>query len=405
MHKSLALTLLVFFWGALHVRPVHAQESSLSPPACSHTVYFRFDKAEVESAYMNNRRALSALDSLFSDPVYVRSIDSIHIHAYSSPEGKSDYNLKLSHRRSQAMSKYLTERYPMLKLGPRISCISGGENWDGMREAVARASDFNEREETLMIIDQVSDPARREQLLKRLNAGLAYRYIKDNILPPLRNAVSCVIQTRRPLPDKRHPSLPPVCSSLLHPVTVQPRLREGAKAVSCSDGKRVRPTHYAALKTNFAAWAATTANLTYEIQVGRRFTLDLPLMWSSWDITAEHALRVIAFQPELRYWLFAPGRGHFFGLHAHVARYNLKWDEVRYQDNECPLFGAGIGYGYALSFGPKWGMEFNIGAGYAQNRCRLYRNVPNGEWFDTRTLRYWGLTRLGLSLIYKLPQP
>ena len=63
----------------------------------------------------------------------------------------------------------------MLKLGSRISCISGGENWDGMREAVARASDFNEREEVLMIIDQVSDLARREQLLKRLNAGLADR--------------------------------------------------------------------------------------------------------------------------------------------------------------------------------------------------------------------------------------
>lgn len=161
---------------------------------------------------MDNRHALSALDSLFSDPVYVWSIDSIYIHAYSSPEGKSDYNLELSRRRSQAMSKYLTERYPMLKLGSRISCISGGENWDGMREAVARASDFNEREEVLMIIDQVSDLARREQLLKRLNAGLAYRYIKDNILPSLRNAVVCVIRTRRPLPDKRHPSLPPVRS-------------------------------------------------------------------------------------------------------------------------------------------------------------------------------------------------
>ena len=209
MLKSPVLTLLVFFLGTIHVRSVHAQENSLSPPACSQTVYFRFDKAEVESAYMDNRHALSALDSLFSDPVYVWSIDSIYIHAYSSPEGKSDYNLELSRRRSQAMSKYLTERYPMLKLGSRISCISGGENWDGMREAVARASDFNEREEVLMIIDQVSDLARREQLLKRLNAGLAYRYIKDNILPPLRNAVVCVIRTRRPLPDKRHPSLPP----------------------------------------------------------------------------------------------------------------------------------------------------------------------------------------------------
>lgn len=405
MLKSPVLTLLVFFLGTIHVRSVHAQENSLSPPVCSQTVYFRFDKAEVESAYMDNRHALSALDSLFSDPVYVWSIDSIYIHAYSSPEGKSDYNLELSRRRSQAMSKYLTERYPMLKLGSRISCISGGENWDGMREAVVRASDFNEREEVLMIIDQVSDLARREQLLKRLNAGLAYRYIKDNILPPLRNAVVCVIRTRRPLPDKRHPPLPPVRSFPLHSATVQPQLREGAETVSPPDAKRVRPARYAALKTNLAAWAATTVNLAYEVQVGRRFTLDLPLMWSSWDITAEHALRVIAFQPELRYWFSSAGKGHFVGVHAHAARYNLKWNATRYQDNECPLFGVGVSYGYAFSLGPSWGMELNIGGGYAQTRYRLYSNVPNGAWLDTRTLRYWGLTRLGVSFIYKLPQP
>lgn len=159
------------------------------------------------------------------------------------------------------------------------------------------------------------------------------------------------------------------------------------------------------LQTNLAAWAATTVNLAYEVQVGRRFTLDLPLMWSSWDITAEHALRVIAFQPELRYWFSSAGKGHFIGVHAHAARYNLKWNATRYQDNECPLFGAGVSYGYAFSLGPSWGMELNIGGGYAQTRYRLYSNVPNGAWLDTRTLRYWGLTRLGVSFIYKLPQP
>ena len=41
----------------------------------------------------------------------------------------------------------------------------------------------------------------------------------------------------------------------------------------------------------------------------------------------------------------------------------------------------------------------------ADTRYRLYSNVPNGAWLDTRTLRYWGLTRLGVSFIYKLPQP
>ena len=58
MLKSPVLTLLVFFLGTIHVRSVHAQENPLSPPVCSQTVYFRFEKAEVESAYMDNRHEI-----------------------------------------------------------------------------------------------------------------------------------------------------------------------------------------------------------------------------------------------------------------------------------------------------------------------------------------------------------
>ena len=131
-------------------------------------------------------------------------------------------------------------------------------------------------------------------------------------------------------------------------------------------------------------------------------------MWSSWDISKSHALRIIGTQPEFRYWLTTPGRGHFFGLHAHAARYNLKWNDTRYQDTDRPLLGGGISYGYLLPFNETWGMEFNIGAGYANTRYDLYHNTNNvkdGQLYDTRTLNYWGITRIGLSFIYKLPQP
>ena len=141
------------------------------------------------------------------------------------------------------------------------------------------------------------------------------------------------------------------------------------------------------------------------MQIGKCFSLDLPVMWSSWDLARTPALRIALFQPELRYWLSRPGQGHFFGLHAHVARYNLKWEEYRYQDTNYPLWGAGLSYGYALPLTGRWGMEFNFGMGYANSRYDTFINEPNGTLHNTRLLHYWGITRLGLSFIYKLSKP
>lgn len=60
------------------------------------------------------------------------------------------------------------------------------------------------------------------------------------------------------------------------------------------------------------------------------------------------------FQPELRYWFSKPGRGHFLGPHIHIARYNLKWKEYRYQDTGYPLWGVGFSYGYTVSLTALW---------------------------------------------------
>lgn len=157
------------------------------------------------------------------------------------------------------------------------------------------------------------------------------------------------------------------------------------------------------LKTNVAFDAIGVLNLAYEVQLHRKMTLDLPVMWSLWDAQREHALRVIALQPELRWWTGSEvGRGHFFGLHAHTAWFNFKWEDNRYQDVGRPLLGAGLSYGYKLPLGQHWGAEFNVGVGYANLKYNTYYNIENGALINTRIRHYWGLTRLGLSLVYRL---
>ena len=168
------------------------------------------------------------------------------------------------------------------------------------------------------------------------------------------------------------------------------------KTVSVSDRR------YMALKTNIAYDAIGVLNLDYEVQVHSRMTVDIPVMWSLWDAKPDKALRIAAIQPELRWWMGQEtGKGHFFGLHAHVGWYNLKWDDRRYQDTGRPLVGAGLSYGYKLPLSEHWGAEFTVGFGYANMKYDTYYNIDNGAQIDTRIRHYWGPTKVGASLVYR----
>lgn len=158
---------------------------------------------------------------------------------------------------------------------------------------------------------------------------------------------------------------------------------------------------YLGVKTNIAAWVGTIMNVAADVQVSEHFSVELPVLWCPWHISSKHAIKTFTIQPEARYWLAKPGTGHFFGVHAHVGWFNVKWNRDRYQDTDRPLLGAGISYGYLLPFNEHWAGEFTLGAGYANMRYDTYYNMDNGARIDTRTKNYWGITRVGLSVVYR----
>lgn len=160
-------------------------------------------------------------------------------------------------------------------------------------------------------------------------------------------------------------------------------------------------SRYVAVKTNLAAWAGTIMNLAADVQVSEHFSVELPVLWCPWYVSDKHAVKTFTIQPEARYWLSKPGKGHFFSVHAHVGWFNVKWNRDRYQDTDRPLLGAGISYGYLLPFNAHWAGEFTLGAGYANMRYDTYYNIDNGARIDTRTKNYWGITRVGLSVVYR----
>ena len=160
-------------------------------------------------------------------------------------------------------------------------------------------------------------------------------------------------------------------------------------------------SRYVAVKTNLAAWAGTILNLAADVQVSEHISVELPVLWCPWYVSDKHAVKTFTIQPEGRYWLARPGEGHFFGVHAHIGWFNVKWNRDRYQDTSRPLLGAGISYGYLLPLGEHWAGEFTLGAGYANMKYDTYYNIDNGARIDTRTKNYWGITRMGLSIVYR----
>jgi hypothetical protein len=140
---------------------------------------------------------------------------------------------------------------------------------------------------------------------------------------------------------------------------------------------------------------------------GHHFSIDVSLIYSPYTVARNWKLRALAFQPEVRWWFRKkqPSGGHFLGLHAHVAWYNVATNShYYYQDRNgtTPLWGAGVSYGYAVAL-PWWehcSMEFTLGAGYARLDYDVFYNVPNGAKYASETTNYRGLTRAGLSFIY-----
>lgn len=156
------------------------------------------------------------------------------------------------------------------------------------------------------------------------------------------------------------------------------------------------------LKTNLPFYALVVPNLAVEVRLADQWSLDIPVFYSPYTVARNYRYRVFALQPSARYWLKPGMKGHFFGVHLLGGMFNISVDERnRYQDTDG-MWGAGLDYGYALKFSKHWGMEFNIGVGYIWTRYDTFYNVENGISWDTSTANYLGITRLGISLIYKL---
>ncbi len=167
----------------------------------------------------------------------------------------------------------------------------------------------------------------------------------------------------------------------------------------------------AAIKTNLLYWgAAGSPNMGLEFAMGKKATLELGGGFNLWKFNDHKRFKHWLVQPELRFWTCESFNGHFFGIHAHGAQFNVGgWDipvgrlsafkDTRYQGY---LYGGGLSYGYQWILSPRWNFEMSIGGGFARIHYDKYPCVECGSKEGEGDYNYWGVTKAAISLIYMI---
>lgn len=319
----------------------------------------------------------------------------VWIGGSASPEGPEAHNVRLGKTRARRLYDYIKANTALHDSLIRIDNLM--EDWNTPRRLIER-QEFPNKSRVLEIWANQPDRRKRKREIMAIDNGVTWRYLIDKAFRPARNArmvIVCVADDS----IVRIPPAQPVKAIAEPPDILPPDIYFMPVAPA-------RRSQFVALKTNVAALGLLVANLGVEFSFGHGFSLDLPCYYSPYDITSRFRVRILGTQPELRYWLRRdnPGDGHFFGVNGTVAGFNVSFPGTdRFQDPERALWGVGLSYGYAVSFGAdrRWGIETNIGLGYMNYRFDAFNNACNGKLLYTGKKDYWGITRIGLSLTYK----
>lgn len=149
---------------------------------------FHQGKSDILPNFMNNLTELAKIDKLITELTtdsYI-NVDSITIIGYASPEGKYDYNTRLSGKRAMSLKRYLESRYTPQRYS--INTIAASEDWEGLRKEIAD-KDFPYRAQILFTIDSISNPDARDIYIRKLDGGVAYNDLLRNYYPLLRRVV------------------------------------------------------------------------------------------------------------------------------------------------------------------------------------------------------------------------
>ena len=114
-----------------------------------------------------------------------KSVESLQISAYASPDGALDLNTQLSERRQKETEKFLNSELKKIQSPLTVESRFTPEDWDGFQKLMEK-SNIQDKELILRVLSMYKDPEQREREIK--NIAAAFKQIADDVLPQLRRS-------------------------------------------------------------------------------------------------------------------------------------------------------------------------------------------------------------------------
>ena len=139
------------------------------------------NKAEVKSMLANIKTNAKDTSIVFK---------GVSVQSYASPDGELTKNESIADNRAKSASAVVKRQLNRYKVeGSKedtfYSLEGKGEDWDGFKQKM-QASDIEDKQLIIRVLEMYSDPAKRETEIKNLSE--TYVEVKEKVLPPLRRS-------------------------------------------------------------------------------------------------------------------------------------------------------------------------------------------------------------------------
>lgn len=409
-------------------------------------VCFPVSETEVDSSYMSNTLFIARMDSLIAN--LPARMDSIAVLATASPEGKDYYNDYLSRNRSRALKRFIQKRYPELNAVP-VRTVAYTSDWSYLLPELSLDGNLPRKDDVLAILSSSRTDEAKSWLLKKLDEGKTFGYIRDKYLNDIRTGTVCVYfedSEVRPQFESYHrvdtlyikeehfykdtTDIKAAVEATVEAVLAAKALENSPKVIA--EKKKAANEEKVAARFSgerYPVFAFRTnlllplTNIGVEIPLGNRFSLgaDFYSPWIPRDLFPDVRRREWCFQLqtaslEARLWLggkhsnrVADNRryrlsGHSIGLMAMAGYYDLgmNWKGVQGE-----FLAAGLDYMYSAALGRRGGvhLDFELGVGYVMSPgARTYEvYVEGGKLFEapsvTKDINFIGPVRASVSLV------
>lgn len=386
-------------------------------------INFRQGYSQLDPSFADNKvrlkRLVFLLDSVASEPT--ASIKSVTIKGAVSPEGSTTLNRRLTLRRAQNTRAYILEHTSLED--SLVQAVSTYIDWGMLSELIAD-TDQPWRDKALDIIANTpvwifegkNIVGGRKQQLQSLHGGRAWQYMSENLFPAMRNARYSIIyewEKLAPVPDERIipevidtiPEAPiiPADSFVNDSLTVIPPV-----VATTEEGTGGKFTIL--LKTNMLYDAALTPNIGVEIPLGDRFSVETDWMYARWNKHSAHKYwRIYGGDLSVyaRLGKLTPGEdrfaGHFLGVYGQTAVYDFQFGDRKGVLSDKWNYGAGLVYKYSFHATRRLYIECSLGMGYMWGIYKKHTPIDDCDvWLSTHRLHWFGPTRAGVSLVWKV---